>query len=174
MISVVLLRSARRGGGRGRRWDGSEIRDDGFDLGRLEVILEAWHARRAVADDVAHHGVLSARGVARQLRPVERARHLRLGVADAARLVEQPHAEKLLIVERPLAGCLLGRRALQHHGERERSRPGTPSHRAPPEISAFFEAYDRAGAKGSVTVSPKARSVTTWRIPVMRRRRAGR
>src|SRR5262245_26613707 len=137
-------------------------------------MLEARHARRAVADDVAHHRVLAARGIARELRTVERARHLRLGVADAARLIEQPHAEKLLIVERPVAACLLGRRALQHHGERERSRPGTPSHRAPPEISAFFEAYDRAGAKGSVAASPKACSVTALRIPVMRRRRAGR
>ena len=89
--------------------DGFEIGDDCIDLHGIEVILETGHARRAVADNLAHDAFLSARGVLRQFRPVERARHLRLGMADAARLVEQPHAEKLLVRGHPIAAGLLRR-----------------------------------------------------------------
>src|SRR5437773_2322484 len=115
---VVLFRSAHRG--RGGRWgNGSQIRDDGFDLGGLEMILEARHARRAVADDLAHHRLLAAGRVLRQFRTVERARQLRLGMTDAAGLIEQPHAQKLSVVEGLSATCLLGRRILRRKREQQ-------------------------------------------------------
>src|SRR5207302_7792978 len=72
--------------------DRLDVRDDGVDLGRLEVMLEAGHARRAVRDEAAQRELLPAERGAGQLGRVLRARHLRLGVAGAARLVEEPHA----------------------------------------------------------------------------------
>src|SRR5215470_3000344 len=54
----------------GRRRNGLQIGDDGVDLRRLELIFEAWHAARAVADDAAHHLVAAARGIPRQGRSV--------------------------------------------------------------------------------------------------------
>src|SRR5262245_10450405 len=90
-------------------WDGFEIGDDRIDLRGVEVILETGHARSAAVDDFAHDTFLPARGILRQFRPVERARHLRLGVADAARLVEQAHAKKLFVRELSIAAGLLRR-----------------------------------------------------------------
>src|SRR5262249_23130443 len=104
----------------GRAGDGFEIGNDGIDLRGIEVILEAGHAWGTVADNLTHDAFLPGRGILREFRPIERARHLRLGVADAARLIEQPHAEKLLLRERPLAARLLSRRARERSGEDHR------------------------------------------------------
>src|SRR5262245_30401794 len=72
---IVRIHSALRAGGRGG--NGFEIGDDCIDLRGVEVILEAGHARGAVADELAHDAFLAARGILRQFRPVKRARHLR-------------------------------------------------------------------------------------------------
>src|SRR5262249_37004269 len=114
----------------------------------LEMVLEAGHARGAVADHLAHHGFLAVERPLRQLRPVERARELRLGVADAARLIEQPHAQKLSVFERRL----LARCARQHPGKRGRGQRGAEAdaaHRAFLPPSDFWQAYDRPPSKGS-------------------------
>src|SRR5262245_36776480 len=113
---VGLIRSARRARRSGRGGYRFQVRNDRFDLGGLEMVFEARHAGGAVADDLPHHRLLSAGRILRQFGTVERARHLRFGVADAARLIEQPHAQKLLLVE-GIAACLLRRRALR---QRER------------------------------------------------------
>src|SRR5262245_3050457 len=149
---VGLVRSARRARRRGRSGYRFQVRNDRFDLCGLEMVSEARHAGLAVADDLPHHRLLSARRILRQFGTVERARHLRLGVADAARLIEQPHAQKLLVVEGS-AACLLRPRALRR--QRERDHPGAqsdcqPSHRASSRHRRlFWRAYDRAGRKGS-------------------------
>src|SRR3982074_275981 len=117
----------------GRGGDRFQIRDDGLDLGRLEMILEAGHAGRAVADDVSHHGLLTAGRILRQLRTVKGARQLRLGMADAAGLIEQPHAQKLLVVE-----CLIARRlgagTIEAGCNQKRKHCDDASHRAPPAV----------------------------------------
>src|SRR5262249_54628597 len=114
---VGLIRSARRARRSGRGGYRFPVRNDRFDLWGLEMVFEARHARGAVAEALPHHRLLSAGRILRQFGTVERARHLRLGVADAARLVEQPHAQKLLVVEG--AARLLRRRALQRQRERD-------------------------------------------------------
>src|SRR6202043_731904 len=86
----VPIRSTRRRRGRIRRWHGFQIRDDRIDLGRLELKLEARHARGSGADELAHDVLLAAERVFRQDRPILSARDLRLGVADDAGLIEQP------------------------------------------------------------------------------------
>src|SRR5262245_62674676 len=149
---VDLVRSARRACRSGRSGYGFQVRNDRFDLCGLEMVFEARHAGGAIADDLPHHRFLSARRILRQFGTVERARHLRLGVADSARLIEQPHAQKLLVVKGS-AACLLRRRALRR--QRERDHPGAqsdcqPSHRASSRHRRlFWRAYDRAGRKGS-------------------------
>src|SRR5262249_24209870 len=67
-------------------------------------------------------------------------RHLRLGVADAARLIEQPHAQKLLVVE-GIAACLLRPCALRRQRERDHAGAHSdchPSHPASSRLSAAF------------------------------------
>src|SRR5262249_45617695 len=79
--------------------------------------------------------------------------HICVGVSEPERLIEQPHAQKLLVVEGSTAACLLRRRALRR--QRERDHPGTqsdcqPSHRAfSRHRRLFWRAYDRASRKGS-------------------------
>src|SRR6185312_14063716 len=101
---------------------GFEIRDDRIDLCGLEMIFEAGHAGRAVADDLAHHRFLPAQRTARQFGTVERAHHLWLGVAYAARLIEQPHAEELSVIEGLIAARGLCRRDQWRHHEQEKDR----------------------------------------------------
>src|SRR4051812_12289680 len=60
------------------RGNGLQIRRDRGDLFGLEVMAEAGHARRAVADHLAHHIFLAAERLAREGRAVERTRQLRL------------------------------------------------------------------------------------------------
>src|ERR1700681_1418664 len=101
-VSILLVGMRRRAGfdrrrSVGRCGNGFDIGDNGVDLGRLELIFEARHARRAVADRLAYDVGLAAERVHRQYRPILRAHQLRLGMTDAARLVEQPHAERRLI-----------------------------------------------------------------------------
>src|SRR5262249_56485615 len=81
---VGRLRSARRARRCGRGGYRFQVCNDRFDLRGLEMVFEARHAWGAVADDLSHHRLLSARRILRQFGTVERARHLRLGVADAA------------------------------------------------------------------------------------------
>src|ERR1700722_16810970 len=76
----VLIRSARDRRGRGRRWHGFQIRNDGTDLGGLELKLEARHPRRPIADDLAHDVLLTVERVLRQDRTILSAGDLRLGV----------------------------------------------------------------------------------------------
>src|SRR6185436_846184 len=109
----------------GRR-DGFQVGDNGVNLRRLEMVLEARHARRAVADHLAHHSVLPAERLPRQRRPIQRARQLRLGVTKAARLIEQPHAEKLSVVERSIA--LLRRCRVRPHRQHDEDGPRETYH----------------------------------------------
>src|SRR5262249_6339327 len=151
---VGLIRSARRACRSGRNGYGFQVRNDRFDWCGLDMIFEARHAGGAIADDLPHHRFLSARRILRQFGTVERARHLRLGVADAARLIEQPHAHKLLVVEGS-AACLLRRRALRR--QRERDHPGTQSDCQPPHRASsrhrrpFLAAFDRPRRQGSAS-----------------------
>src|SRR5262245_40369078 len=65
---MVFPRCARStGSGSG---DGFQIRDDGVDLGAAEIVLEARHARRPVADDPADYVVVAAGGFPGQLRAI--------------------------------------------------------------------------------------------------------
>src|SRR5437764_1000664 len=121
----------------GRR-DGLEVCDDGVDLRRLEVMFEARHPRGAVADDLAHHVVLTAKRLARERRAVERAGELRLGVTDAARLVEQPHTEKLLVVERNLRGGRLCRCSLRPQHEHGQNGPYRALHPQASHMWPYF------------------------------------
>src|SRR5262249_18386030 len=66
-----------------------EIRHDGVDLRRLELIFESGHARRAVRDHLPHHVGLSGERLPRERRAIKGAGHLWLLVTDAARLIEQ-------------------------------------------------------------------------------------
>src|SRR5260370_21830042 len=68
----------RRGGGRRRRRHGLEIGHDRVDLGRLEMNLEAGHARRAVGYHLAHHARVAALRVAGDHIPALHARQLQL------------------------------------------------------------------------------------------------
>src|SRR5262245_64380160 len=52
---VGLIRSARRARRSGRGGYRFQVRNDRFDLGGLEMVFEARHARGAVADDLPHH-----------------------------------------------------------------------------------------------------------------------
>src|SRR5258706_10174540 len=60
--------------------------------------------RAAVGDEGAQRIVVAAERGAREHRRVLRARHLRLGVADAAGLVEEPLPDKLALVQCLRAG----------------------------------------------------------------------
>src|ERR1700730_9929638 len=94
------IRSTRCWRGWVRRWHGFEVRDDRVDLGRLELILEARHARGSGADELAHDVLLAVERILRQHRPILSARDLRLGVADDAGLIKQPLPQLLRVVER--------------------------------------------------------------------------
>src|ERR1700734_345125 len=131
-FSMILVGIARRAGFDrrrcvGRRGNGFDIGDDGVDLRRLEVIFEARHARRAVADDLAHDVGLAAERIHRQHRRILRAHQLWLGVTDAARLVEQPHAERRLIAA---AARRLRCRGKRPKHKRQRYRPRAAAHAA--------------------------------------------
>src|ERR1700693_5002365 len=114
----VSICSARRRCGRIRCWHGFQVRDDGIDLGGLELKPKARHARGSGADGPPHEVLLAAERVLRQDRPILSARDLRLGVADDAGLIEQPLAELLRVVERRTGLGGLRPRALRH-GKRE-------------------------------------------------------
>src|SRR6266853_5399605 len=89
--------SAWRNGVRRRDGQRFQIGDDGIDLVGLEMILETRHVRRAVADDLAHHGFLAAEGVPREIRAVFGGRgDLQLHMADHAGLIEKIAALQLL------------------------------------------------------------------------------
>ena len=45
-----------------RRGNGLQILDKSIDLLGREMMLEAWHSRRAIADDLAHHVLASPGG----------------------------------------------------------------------------------------------------------------
>src|SRR5262244_2555213 len=108
-----------------RRQHGLQVRDNGIDLLRLEVELEARHARRAVHDHLAHHVLAAAAGFFRQGRAERVDVDLRLEVTDAARLGEQLLAESLLLVEcGGLGGCA------SRQGDKEQGEPGQTHHMA--------------------------------------------
>src|SRR3954462_11415808 len=70
---------------------GLQVRDDGFDLRRLEVIAKAGHARRAVGDERLQRFFIPLQRDARERRAVLGARHLRLWLGPAAGFrVESP------------------------------------------------------------------------------------
>src|SRR2546425_11103192 len=76
------------------RRQGLEVGDDRVDLVGFEMILEARHARRAVADEFTHDVFLPAEGGLRQGRTIMAAgRDLRLHVADHAGLGEERSEE---------------------------------------------------------------------------------
>src|SRR5712692_9940674 len=125
------LNSARRIGARRRDRQRFEIGDDGIDLVGLEMILEARHVRRAVADDLAHYGLLAAERVLREIRAVfGRRGDLQLHVADHAGLIEQIAALQLLGSEG--VACRKGlRRGGQNGGsEHQRDHPSIAPHQA--------------------------------------------
>src|SRR5579883_886873 len=101
-VSVFLIGLARRAGpARCRRgpgcWNRLDISDNRVDLGRLEVVLEAGHARRAIADELPNCFGVGAERRHRQHWGILRAIELRLGMTDAAGLIEEAQAKSLLI-----------------------------------------------------------------------------
>src|SRR5215813_8527137 len=97
------------GAGRcGLRRDGLDVLDDGADLRGLEVVAEARHARRAVADVFPDQLFVAAQGLARQYGSILPRSLLDYSVADAAGLAEKAQSFTLSIVERRI-----GRRALR-------------------------------------------------------------
>src|SRR5690348_5031939 len=54
----------------GGRRNGFDVCDDGVDLGGLERVFEARHARRAVADELAHGVGVAAKRIHRQRRGI--------------------------------------------------------------------------------------------------------
>src|SRR5215510_5266649 len=107
LMALLLVSALPRLGGRRRlrrlrRRNGLDVGDDGVDLARLEMVAEARHARRAVGDHLAHHVGLAAERLLRQGGAIERAAALHAGVADAARLHDQPPAQGLRLIERLL------------------------------------------------------------------------
>jgi hypothetical protein len=76
-------------------------------------------------------------------------------VANATRLIEQPHAQELSVIEGLIAARGLCRCDEWRHREQKKDRGdleprSEQPHRFLPDIAAFFQvAYDRAGSKGS-------------------------
>src|SRR3954449_10855458 len=76
-------------------------------------------------------------------------------MANATRLIEQAHAQKLSVIEGLIAARGLCRSHEWRHREQEKNRGdfeprSEQPHRFLPDIAAFFQvAYDRAGLKGS-------------------------
>src|SRR5262249_57504990 len=87
---LVFVRST----GGGRR-DRLEIGDDRVDLAALEIVLEAGHARRAVADDAADDVVVAAGGVLGERRTEGPRIDLRRQGTHAAGLPQHPPARPL-------------------------------------------------------------------------------
>src|SRR5947207_5320109 len=106
------------------RWRGNgfQVRGDSGDLCGLEVMPKARHARRAIADHLAHHVFLPAERLTRKGRTVERAGQLRLGVAHAARLIEESHADKLPLVELSVRSSLLCKRTRRRNGNHDKRK----------------------------------------------------
>src|SRR5258708_12871279 len=103
----------------------------------------------------------------RQFGTVERARHLRFGVADAARLIEQPHAQKLLLVEGSTA-CLLRPRALRRQRERDHAGAQSdchPSHPASSRTSAAFLVSLRPRGRQGKRALPRSSSPLPAALP---------
>src|SRR5207342_2901417 len=84
------------GGGGGDRL---KVSDDRVDLAALQVMLEGWHARCALADDATDHFVAAARGVLGQAGAIgsriDRGRQM----TDTAGLREHLPAQFLRVVE---------------------------------------------------------------------------
>src|SRR5262249_60251316 len=104
---------------------GCRVVKSGMDLLRLEIELEAGHARRAVHDHLAQHVLAAATGFLLQRRAERVDVDLRLEVTDTARLGEQLPAEPLLLVERGGLGGCAGRQ-----GDKEQPEPGLTHHMA--------------------------------------------
>src|SRR5262245_55769964 len=128
------------------RGDRLEISDDRVDLAALEIVLEAGHARRAIADDAADDVVVAAGGVLGERRTEGPRVDLRRQVARAAALVEDPPAGRLRLVEGVVGGGLLRRRGQRPRRKREhQSRGAARHHRILPTLH-FFQSLCRRGA----------------------------
>src|SRR6202035_5819102 len=112
---MLQPRDLSRAGGWGRRGYGLDVLDDGVDLRRLEIVAEARHARRAVADVFADQFFVAAQGFARQHRSVLPGSLLDDGVADTTGLAEQAQSFPLGVVERRVG------RALSENSRRRRN-----------------------------------------------------
>src|SRR5215467_10268132 len=103
-----LLLAARRLAGRGRRHGHCPyVRNDRVDLVVFQVVLEGWHARRAVEDVFAHDGVIAVGGSFVQRRAIGSRIEGRRQVADATGLGQELTAVALDLVE-VIAGLLSG------------------------------------------------------------------
>src|ERR1700730_5332521 len=137
----LLCRSGSTRWIRWRRRQHLHIGDDGVDLVWVEMVLEARHVRRAVADDLAHHGFLAAERVLRQVGAVFGGRRdLQLHVAHHAGLIEQIAALQLLGSQRVGSRKRLRRRSLNARGEHQPGHPSTAPHAASSlfEVVAYF------------------------------------
>src|SRR6266436_3054333 len=103
---MLLAKGSPRAGRCGLRRYGLDVLDDGADLRGLEIIAEARHARRAVADVFADQLFVAAQGLARQYRSVLPRSLLDHSVADAAGLAEKAQSFALGIVERRIGRAL--------------------------------------------------------------------
>src|SRR5580698_3101595 len=93
--NIGLTRCRRDRSGRDR--DGFDVCSDGSYLIGSELMFEARHAWRAVANDLAHHVFFAAECGCRQYRPVLAGRDLWILVTKHTGLVEQPRAKSLLL-----------------------------------------------------------------------------
>src|SRR5215471_14423060 len=128
-----LLLAARRLAGRGRRHGHCPyVRNDRVDLVVFQVVLEGWHARRAVEDVFAHDGVIAVgRGLV-QRRTVGPRIKGRRQVADATGLRQQLPAMALHVVE--VIGCLLGGGAAGPKRDNTGDDWHRSTHESPPDV----------------------------------------
>src|SRR6202045_684649 len=131
-LETFDVKDLSRAGGWGRRGYGLDVLDDGVDLRGLEIVAEARHARRAVADVFADQFFVAAQGFARQHGAILPGPLLHHGVADPAGLAEQAQPFPLGVVEGRI-GRALSENSRRRRNQERRSKNAS-SHCYPPYL----------------------------------------
>src|SRR5215467_5034125 len=141
---MASLAAAGRARGRSSSLDryGSHIRNDGFDLLRLQEVFEGRHARRAICDELAHDVIVPTAGVLVKRRAVGLGAKRRREMADPARLGEHLPPHFLLISK--IAPGLLGGCTLGGCREHQQTKQSCDFHDFPPFLACFEQSYAAA------------------------------